>query len=165
MSDIPLSRRALLTRTAAAGALLATAGAASTATAADPTNPKTRFTFCLNTSTIRDQKLPLPQVIDLAAKTGYTAMEPWINDLNAYAKSGGDLKDLKKRFADNNIAVVDAIGFAPWLMGDAEANKKGVESMKRDMELVATVGGLRIAAPPMGATQLADFDLRLAADA
>jgi sugar phosphate isomerase/epimerase len=165
MSDTPVSRRALLARTAAAGALLAaTAGPAPAARAADATNPRSRFTFCLNTSTIRDQKLPLPQVIDLAAKTGYTAMEPWINDLNAYARSGGDLKDLKKRFADNNIAVVDAIGFAPWLMGDEEANRKGVEAMKRDMDLVAAVGGLRIAAPPMGATQLANFDLRQAAE-
>jgi len=48
-------------------------------------------------------------------------------------------------------------------MGDDEAHKKGVESMKHDMELVAAVGGTHIAAPPMGATQLANYDLNQAA--
>src|SRR5438093_1171235 len=69
-----------------------------------------------------------------------------------------------KYFADSGLAVVDAIGFAPWLMGDEEVHKKGLESMKRDMELVAAIGGQRIAAPPMGAQQLANFDLNLAAE-
>src|SRR5204863_2358201 len=94
----------------------------------------------------------------------HTAMEPWIRELEAYTKGGGDLKDLKKRLADNGIAVVDAIGFAPWLTGDEEANKKNLESMRRDMDLVAAIGGLRIAAPPAGATELKNFDLKMAAE-
>jgi sugar phosphate isomerase/epimerase len=91
-------------------------------------------------------------------------MEPWVGEINDYVKAGGDLKDLKKRFADNGIAVVDAIGFVPWLMGDEAVHKKSLESMKHDMELVAAIGGTRIAAPPMGATQLSNFDLKLAAE-
>jgi sugar phosphate isomerase/epimerase len=168
-----VSRRNLLTKGAAAGGAILAAGSTKMARGADPIAPpvapppppdaKSRFTFSLNTSTIRGQKLSLPQEIDLAAKAGFTAMEPWLAELNDHVKQGGDLKDLKKRFADSGIAVVDAIGFAPWLMGDDEAHKKGVESMKRDMEMVAAVGGVRIAAPPMGATQLANFDLNLAA--
>jgi sugar phosphate isomerase/epimerase len=169
------SRRDLLKRSAvAAAALTASASCARTghaqsagaaAAAAPQQSPsKGAFSMCLNTSTIRGQKLTLPQEVDLAAKAGFTAMEPWIGEINDYTKAGGDLKDLKKRFADSGIAVVDVIGFAPWLMGDAEVHKKGLEAMRRDMDLVAAIGGLRIAAPPMGATQLSNFDLNMAAE-
>jgi len=152
--------------TAAAAAVTVSAVAGRTRAEQEATvkNGKRAFVYCLNTSTIRGQKLTLPEEIDLAAKAGYTAMEPWVGEIQAYAKGGGDLKDLKKRFSDGGIAVVDAIGFAPWLMGDDAVHKKGLESMKRDMELVAAVGGVRIAAPPMGATELANFDLKLAAE-
>ncbi|WP_332912262.1 hypothetical protein [Algoriphagus boritolerans] len=34
------------------------------------------FKFSLNTSTIRGQKLSLPQIIELCAKTGYDGFEP-----------------------------------------------------------------------------------------
>ena len=121
------------------------------------------FTFCLNTSTIRGQKLGLAKEIDLVAKAGYTAIEPWVGEINDYVKAGGNLKDLKKRLSDSGLAVVDAIGFVPWLMGDESVHQKSLESMKHDMELVASIGGTRIAAPPMGATQLSNFDLKLAA--
>jgi sugar phosphate isomerase/epimerase len=124
------------------------------------------FVLCLNTSTIRgqDAAIPLPKEIEMAAKAGFTAMEPWVREIEAYVKGGGDLKDLRKRFEDNGIAVVDAIGFAPWLMGDEAVHKKGLEAMRRDMDLVAQIGATHIAAPPMGATQLSNFDLNQAAE-
>jgi sugar phosphate isomerase/epimerase len=161
-----VSRRGVLKKAAAAAAVsVSVAGARrARAQAAAPQQEKGQFVLCLNTSTIRGQKVPLPQEIELAAKAGFTAIEPWVGEINDYVKAGGDVKDLKKRFADNGLAVVDAIGFAPWLMGDEAVHKKGLEAMKRDMELVAAVGGLRIAAPPMGAQQLTNFDLNLAAE-
>jgi len=107
--------------------------------------------------------VPLPKEIELAAKAGYTAMEPWVREIELYLKGGGDLKDLRKRFEDNGITVADAIGFATWLMGDEAAHKKGLEAMKRDMDLVAQIVSKHIAAPPMGAQQLSNFDLNLAA--
>lgn len=122
--------------------------------------------LCLNTSTIRgqDAAIPLAKEIEMAAKAGFTAMEPWVREIDAYVKGGGDLKDLRKRFEDNGIAVVDAIGFAPWLMGDDAVHKKGLDAMRRDMELVAQIGAKHIAAPPMGAQQLTNFDLNMAAE-
>jgi 2-keto-myo-inositol isomerase len=160
-----VSRRGVLKKAAAAAAVsVSVAGARRARAQAAPPQEKGQFVLCLNTSTIRGQKLPLPQEIELAAKAGYRAIEPWVGEINDYVKAGGDVNDLKKRFADNGLAVVDAIGFAPWLMGDEAVHKKGLEAMKRDMELVAAVGGLRIAAPPMGAQQLSNFDLNLAAE-
>jgi sugar phosphate isomerase/epimerase len=162
-----VSRRRVLKSAAAAAAISVSAGVSRRAkgqAAAPPPPSKSPFTMCLNTSTIRGQKLPLPQEVDLAAKAGFTAMEPWVGEIADYVKGGGDLSDLKKRFADHGIAVVDAIGFAPWLMGDEEVHRKGLESMKRDMELVSAIGGVRIAAPPMGAQQIANYDLNMAAE-
>jgi hypothetical protein len=37
------------------------------------------FLFCLNTATIRGQKLGIVQEIDIAAKAGYSAIEPWVS--------------------------------------------------------------------------------------
>jgi len=158
------SRRGVLKKAAAGAAAVSISMSRPRSARAAAPNGKGSFVFCLNTSTIRGQKLSLVQEIELAAKAGYSAMEPWVGEISDHVKAGGDLKDLKKRFADNGLAVVDAIGFAPWLMGDEAVHKKGLEAMKHDMELVAAIGGVRIAAPPMGAQQLANFDLNLAAE-
>ena len=73
---MPLTRRQLLTTAATAAATTAAA-----ASFKDPTTPAPApapapapFRFCLNTSTIRGQKLSLPLEIDLAGKVGYTGI-------------------------------------------------------------------------------------------
>lgn len=157
------SRRSLLTAAAASAAAVAIACTRSARAADAPAHHP--FSFCLNTSTIRGQKLGIAKEIELAAKAGFTGMEPWLNQIEGYAKEGGNLADLKKRFADNGITVVDVIAFAPWLMGGDEdgVNKKNMETMKRDMDTVAQVGALRIAASPSGAFKLENLDLKMAA--
>src|SRR2546421_8392592 len=35
------------------------------------------FGYCLNTSTIRGQNLPLAEEIEIASKAGFSAIEPW----------------------------------------------------------------------------------------
>jgi 2-keto-myo-inositol isomerase len=123
--------------------------------AADPAEP---FEYCLNTSTVRTlegqwgKSRPIVELIDIAAKAGYQAIEPWVSELNDYVKGGGSLKDLGKRIADAGLAVPDAIGFAEWVVADDARRKKGLEQAKRDMDLVRQVGGKRLAAPPVGAT-------------
>ena len=57
-----------------------------------------------------------------------------------------------------------AIGFAQWIVDDPNARAAGLEQAKRDMALVAAIGGTRIAAPPTGATSGKKLDLRLIAD-
>src|SRR5690554_5264076 len=88
-----LSRRELLTM-ASAGAAAATL---SGVTVASQTADKPSFKYCLNTSTIRGQNLTVPQQIDVTAKAGYDAIEPWIGDLRKYVDEGGSLADLRKR--------------------------------------------------------------------
>ena len=79
-------------------------------------------------------------------------MEPWIDELERYAESGGSLEDLAKRFRDAGISVESAIGFFDWVVDDPERRQKGFESARRAMELVRRIGGKRLAAPPVGAT-------------
>ncbi len=119
---------------------------------------KAEFKFCLNTSTIRLAKGPwgksrgIVESIGIASKAGFSAIEPWIAELDEYTKTGGTLADLKKRFADAGLAVPNAIGFAEWIVEDAGRRKKGLEQAKLDMDKVLAVGCAQIAAPPTGAT-------------
>lgn len=159
---LPLDRRHFLTAT---GAALSTALLAEpfTATAEEPSD-EAPFDFCLNMSTIRGQKLSLPQQVDVAAKAGYSAIEPWMRELQQFVDGGGNAKDLGKRIADAGLTVESAIGFATWIVDDKEQRAKGYETAKRDMELLRDIGGKRIAAPPVGATQQTDLNLFAAAE-
>lgn len=156
-----LSRRELL---AAAGLGI---GAITGMTATEPAAAAAKsepFRYCFNTSTIRGQKLPLPEIIDIVAKAGYHAIEPWIDEITHYRDGGGSLKDLDRRLRDHGLTVEDGIGFAAWIVDDAAQRAKGLEEAKRDMDLLAQIGGKHLAAPPVGATDIAHFDLRAAAE-
>ena len=160
-----ITRRQLLTTAAAATATAATtATAAATARPAPaPSSPPAPFRFCLNTSTIRGQKLGLVQEIDLAGKVGYSGIEPWIREIDQYTRDGGSLKDLAKRIKDAGLQVESAIGFAQWIVDDDTQRAAALEQAKRDMQKVRSLGGTRIAAPPAGATGQQDLDLFAAA--
>jgi sugar phosphate isomerase/epimerase len=116
------------------------------------------FRYCFNTSTIRGQKLSLVEEIDIVAKAGYQALEPWINEIETYVEKGGSLPDLKKRIADVGLTVESAIGFAEWIVDDDARRAKGLEQARRDMDLVQQIGGKRIAAPAAGATDVENMD-------
>jgi sugar phosphate isomerase/epimerase len=122
------------------------------------------FRYCFNTSTIRGQKLPLPEEVEIAARAGYQALEPWIGEIETYVRQGGSLPDLKKRIADLGMTVESAIGFAEWIVDDDARRTKGLEQARRDMDLVQQIGGTRIAAPPAGATDVFDMDYLKAAE-
>ena len=107
--------------------------------------------FALNMSTIRGQKLSVPEQIDVAAKAGYDGIEPWIRDLQKYAEGGGSLPDLKKRISDAGMTVDSAIGFANWIVDDDDARAAALVTAREEMAVVKAIGGTRVAAPPVGA--------------
>jgi len=86
-----------------------------------------------------------------------------MNQLETYVKEGGNLKDLGKRIKDSGLQVYSAIGFANWIVDDDQKRAAGLEQAKRDMDMVAQIGGTHIAAPPAGATDRSDIDLLKAA--
>jgi len=127
------------------------------ATAASP------FTYCLNTSTIAGQNLPLPEMVDLVADAGFKAIEPWIREIVSYQQQGGSLKDLRRRIEDRGLVVASAIGFAQWIVDDDAMRAAGLAQARRDIELVAQLGGKYIAAPPVGHHEKPGLDLLAAA--
>jgi 2-keto-myo-inositol isomerase len=161
-SGVVLSRRGLLSTAAVASAAIA----APTFAADDRADAKSppRVLYSLNMSTVRGQKLSVPDQVDLAAKAGYDAVEPWINELRQYQQGGGSLDDLRKRIADQGLKVPSAIGFAEWIVNDDQRRAAGLEQARKDMELIRTIGGTHIAAPPAGATRDTNINLLEAAE-
>ncbi|MFO1022137.1 MAG: sugar phosphate isomerase/epimerase family protein [Planctomycetales bacterium] len=117
--------------------------------AVSPATPSVRF--CLNTGTIRGQNIGIVKEIEVAAQAGYDGIEPWLRTIEEYVEKGGSLKDLKKRLDDSGLKLESAIAFAQWIVDDPEARKKGLEQAAHDMDIIAQLGGKRIAAPPAGA--------------
>ena len=153
-SAVPLamSRRQLLAGTVAASCTVAARATESPADA-EP------FRFCLNTATVMGQKLTLVEQVEVAARAGYTGIEPWVRDLVAFAGNGGDAKDIGKRARDLGLSVESAIGFCEWAVDDDERRRKGLEQARRELDLIAKIGGKRMAAPPAGAADRTDLNL------
>ncbi len=137
----------------------ALAGLAASPSAAQGQPARDPFTYSLNTSTIRGQKLTLVQEVDIAVKAGYQAIEPWISELEQHVRQGGTLRDLGRRIRDAGLRVESAIGFSEWIVDDEARRRKGLEDARRAMDMVRQIGGRRIAAPPAGATKQADLSL------
>lgn len=144
---------------AGAAALFAQADVAG---AAEPPDAEP-FGYCLNTSTIRGQKLPLDVEIDIAARAGYRGIEPWVTEIDAYVQAGGSLGDLRKRIADHGLTVASVIGFPEWIVDDEARRAKGLEEARRAMGLTAELGGTRLAAPPAGYSEQDTSDLNVIA--
>jgi sugar phosphate isomerase/epimerase len=121
------------------------------ATTLDSEKTKTRFSYCLNTSTISGQKVGFLKEFEIVSKAGYDGIEIWIRDLQKYLNEGGNLKDLKKYIDDFGLKVENAIGFAQWIVDDETTRNAGIEQLKKEMDLMAQIGCTRIAAPPAGA--------------
>lgn len=151
--------------------LFKTAGVASVAAllpsfvmGASPEKEHANFRFCLNTSTIKGQKPGLQKSVEIAARAGYDGIELWISDVKDYLKEGHSITELNKFIRDSGIQVEDAIGFATWLVDDEAKRKAGFAQMKEEMELMASLGCKRIAAPPAGVKVGQELNLFAAAE-
>lgn len=142
-----MNRRELLKTVTAAAALTLPAPVIF---ANEAKKPEVKFRYSLNTSTISGQNLGVLKYIDIAARAGYDCVELWIPDIRAYLEKGGTLSALKKHLDDSKMPVVDAIGFAPWMVDDNEKRKAGFAQIKEEMEIMAALGCPRIAAPSFG---------------
>ncbi len=118
-----------------------------------------KFRFSLNTSTISGQKLGVEKYIEIAARAGYDCMELWLPDLKIFLDTGGSLPRLKKLIDDSKVPVVNAIGFAPWMVDEEEKRNAGFKQMREEMEIMAALGCPRIAAPSAGIGPTAQLDM------
>ncbi|MFN4146125.1 MAG: sugar phosphate isomerase/epimerase family protein [Runella sp.] len=154
----------MLNRRQTIATIAATAGAAvfSPKTVAAP--KPTDFIPCLNMSTLRGHKLGFVKELETASKAGFRSVEIWMDSLQEYLQKGGTIADAQKRLKDLGLTVQQAIGFAQWVVDDNATRAAALEQLKREMELLASLGCKRMAAPPAGAQQIANFDLRKAAE-
>jgi 2-keto-myo-inositol isomerase len=162
-----VSRRQFIAGLSAAiGAVITSQSKAIASLDSSKANPEMKgpFRYCFNTSTIRGQKLSLQKEIEITAQAGYNAIEPWVEKIYAHVRDGGDLKDIRKQVSDSGLTVESAISFFQWIVDDEDARAKGLEQAKRDMDVLAQIGGKRIAAPPAGATRQAGLDLMKGAE-
>jgi 2-keto-myo-inositol isomerase len=164
MKENIISRRRFITGTAVGAAVAATHTTIASGNVIAGTGSKIPFRYCLNTSTIRGQKLSLEKEIEIAAQAGYNAIEPWVDKIHGYARDGGNLKDIRRKISDSGLTVESSISFFQWIVDDDDQRAKGLEQVKRDMDVLAQIGGKRIAAPPAGATREAGLDLMKAAE-
>lgn len=125
---------------------------------------KKEFTLCLNLSTIMGQNLGFIKELQIAAQAGFRSVEIWVPTLEKYLQSGGSIQEAKKVISDLGLKIENTIGFAPWIVDDNAVRGKGLEQLKKEMSWVRELGCLRTAAPPMGATQQADLNLKAAAE-
>lgn len=122
------------------------------------------FIPCLNMATIMGQNLGFIGELEAASKGGFRAVEIWIPTLQKYLDGGGTLKDAAKALKDLGLSVENTIGFAQWIVDDETTRNKGLEQLKREMDMLAQLGCKRIAAPPAGATAEPGLDLYKAAE-
>lgn len=119
--------------------------------------------YCLNTSTINGGTVPIRQQLKIASQAGYHAVELWLRDIDKFLSEGGKLQDLRKELSDLGLGLDSAIAFGKWIVDDDQQRQAGLQQAKRDMDLIRELGGARIAAPPVGATELPKLDLNQAA--
>ncbi len=156
-------RTFLATSTLAATTAAAATGTAFTHTsaAAEPAKSASPVRFCLNMSTINSSKIPLREQVQIAAKAGYTGVELWLRDVDRYIQEGGDLPSLRREIADLGLTVESSIAFGKWIVDDAAERKAGLEQVRKDMANLRALGGQRMAAPPVGATDAKNGKLDL----
>ncbi|MBC8075554.1 MAG: sugar phosphate isomerase/epimerase, partial [Chloroflexales bacterium] len=108
------------------------------------------FKLALNASTLFPFALDATQQVRVAAEAGFTGLEVWMKDIEAYLAAGGTLRSLRGEARDSGIAIVNAITFFPWADADAAIQAAGLAQATREMALLAELGCVAVAAPPYG---------------
>jgi len=155
-----LSRRELLSRFGAF-AVVGTGSQAATP-AAEPGRRQVRT--CLNTALLRGQRLPFRRLVELAAETGYDAIEPWHDELKRALAAGSRPAVLRRLVTDRGLKIPSIIAFPRWIVDDPRQRAKAVDEVKALLELAAALGAEAIAAPPAGATRSDPIPLDVVAE-
>ena len=156
---LKISRRNLLL----AGGATALASVSSGSVAQEASKQKP-WRICLNLGTLLGFNLSLEEEIDVAAKAGYNAIEPWARKVEQFAAKGGNFADLRKRINDHGLTVAGLVTFFQWIVDDDAKRTAGIEQMKKEMDWVLQMGGNRVAATAGGANNVRLDDFRVLGD-
>lgn len=165
------TRRNFLTTSTAAGLALASATPASAAEGTSDQaeskplpkryqNGTSPWPICLDSATLRST--PLRKKIQIAAKAGYDAFEPWSQDLEEFEKQGGNCKDLGKEIRDLGLFVPSMIGLWKVIPTDPAKFDEALKENRPRMRMAAEVGAEHVQVIPAFE---GDMDLKWAAQA
>jgi 2-keto-myo-inositol isomerase len=104
------------------------------------------FLFCLNTSTIRPT--PLLEKIEVAGKAGYSAIEPWNDEVTAYLEQGGTMSELKRALDGAGLRVVSVIALHGWITSEGLEYQRVLDDCRRRMAQAVELGSPYIVASP-----------------
>jgi sugar phosphate isomerase/epimerase len=109
----------------------------------------TSFQYSLNSSTIKTT--PVLQKIAVAAKAGYTGIELWHDDIDAYVEAGGSIQDIRKCVDDNGLKVPTTIHMKDWFQPAGSEHAAAMDIAKHKLEQAAAVGAaFTVSGPPHG---------------
>lgn len=108
------------------------------------------FKYCLNTSTIRSDGATVLDTIDTAADAGYTGIEPWVAELDAFVEAGGTLLEVLEKADSRKVRIVNLIAFPEWAVPEDDRRAAGMEDAARCLEMARTLRCPYLAFPPRG---------------
>ena len=108
------------------------------------------FSYCLNTSTIRNEGATVLDMVNTAADAGYDGIEPWVQELDAWVAQGGTLAQVRSLAEDRGIDIVNLIGFPEWAVPEDDRRAKGLEEAARCFDMAKQLNCPYVAAPPIG---------------
>ena len=106
------------------------------------------FQYCLNASTIRPT--PILDKIRIAGETGYSAIELWHDDIEAYVAGGGKLSDLRKALDDQGLELPTTIYLAGWCDTTGAEHPAALDQIKKRLADAASLGAIYSIASPAG---------------
>lgn len=119
------------------------------------------FQYCLNTSTIRPA--PLLDKIDIAGEAGYSAIEPWNDEITAYLERGGTFDELRHALADAGLKVVSVIALHGWITAEGDEYRRVLDDCRRRMAQAVELGSpFIVASPPQQVVDLGHAGRRFA---
>jgi len=153
--------------TAALGAATGCAAEGSTATAPDKQNTNLGYQdgtspwpISLDAATVGWPDLET--FVDVAAKTGYDGIEPWMRQLRAYEKNGGDLNEIGQKLRDRDLYVPSVIGLWDAIPTGRKQFDAAMKNTRDRMRMVSELGAKHVQTIP---AQDGEMDLDWAGEA
>jgi 2-keto-myo-inositol isomerase len=109
-------------------------------------NGQSPWPICLDTATIRPASLR--EKVQIAAKAGYNAIEPWDGELAEFEKNGGNLKDLGKEIKDLGLFVPSVIGLWNALPPTKAQFEASLNDTRNRMRMASDIGSVHIQTIP-----------------
>ncbi len=102
--------------------------------------------LCLDTYTILPASLD--EKVEIAAKAGYDAIEPWDRELIQYENDGGDIKELGKKIKDLGLFVPSVIGLWNAIPPNDDEFEASLDGTRNRMRLAKDIGSEHIQTIP-----------------